>query len=86
MDYIKGYYEIFEENFQRQHPPLTDAEMLEVMQNLSKSDRLPKNAIRYYMVNCFWESCDIRIFSKQGSDYIRDAWLRDYFRRPLIDS
>ena len=81
--YIKEYYGIFEENFYREHPALTDEEMLQVLLDLEKGgrfNRLPEQAIRYYMINCFWQDCDLRRFAKQDSDYIFDAWIRDQDR------
>ena len=84
LEYIMLYYEIYAETFYREHPPLTDREMKGVMENLAESGRLQEKAIRYYMINCFWESCDIREFSKQSADYIFNAWIRDYQRRPLV--
>lgn len=85
--YIKEYYEIFAENFYREHPRLTDEEMLQVMLNFEKYgrlNRLPEQAIRYYMINCFWQDCDIRRFSKQPADCIFDAWIKDQQRAPLV--
>ncbi len=82
--YIKKYYELYSETFNREHPLMMDFNMREAMRNAFTQRRLPAVVISYYMQNHSRKECHFLNFSKQDAEELFHEFLRYRGDLPLI--
>jgi len=84
LNYIKEYYEIYAETFDREHPLMMDFNMLEAIQNFIVQMKLPRRMLRYYMTHRSRKECHFLHFTQQDTGKIYDEYLHYTTGRPLI--